>query len=108
MYVFVCKGLSIDDVGVSGDTVFQEIRPGELVLKPATSLKNSWGGYRRTPRGGRGVGEFLSMYCVNPSRRHQGMSLRSWELAHGLQCSTETRRSAPAPGMPVRRSEERS
>ena len=24
----VCKGLSIDDVGVSRDTVFQEIRPG--------------------------------------------------------------------------------
>ena len=24
----MCKGLSIDDVGVSRDTVFQEIRPG--------------------------------------------------------------------------------
>ena len=40
-YVFlVCKGLSIDDVGVSRDTVFQEIRR-ELVLKPAISLKKS-------------------------------------------------------------------
>ena len=27
-YFLVCKGLSIDDVGVSRDTVFQEIRPG--------------------------------------------------------------------------------
>ena len=24
----MCKGLAIDDVGVSRDTVFQEIRPG--------------------------------------------------------------------------------
>ena len=28
MYFLVRKGLSIDDVGVSRDTVFQEIRPG--------------------------------------------------------------------------------
>ena len=28
MYFLVCKGLSIDDVGVSRDTAFQEIRPG--------------------------------------------------------------------------------
>ena len=28
MHFLVCKGLSIDDVGVSRDTVFQEIRPG--------------------------------------------------------------------------------
>ena len=27
-YFLVCKGLSIDDVGMSRDTVFQEIRPG--------------------------------------------------------------------------------
>ena len=27
-YFLVCKGLSIDDVGVSRDIVFQEIRPG--------------------------------------------------------------------------------
>ena len=27
-YFLVCKGLSIDDVGVSRDTVSQEIRPG--------------------------------------------------------------------------------
>ena len=26
-YFLVCEGLSIDDVGVSRDTVFQEIRP---------------------------------------------------------------------------------
>ena len=28
MYFLVCKGLSIDDAGVSRNTVFQEIRPG--------------------------------------------------------------------------------
>ena len=28
IYFLECKGLSIDDVGVSRDTVFQEIRPG--------------------------------------------------------------------------------
>ena len=39
IYFLVCEGLSIDDVGVSRDTVFQEIRP-------AISLKKSWGGYR--------------------------------------------------------------
>ena len=27
-YFLVCKGLSIDDVGVLKDTIFQEIRPG--------------------------------------------------------------------------------
>ena len=27
-YFLLCKGLSIDDVGVSRDTVFQEIRSG--------------------------------------------------------------------------------
>ena len=48
-YVPVCKGLSTDDVRVSRDTVFQKIRPGALVLKPAISSEKSWeGGYRRT------------------------------------------------------------
>ena len=28
MYFLVCKGLSIDGVGVSRDTVFQEVRRG--------------------------------------------------------------------------------
>ena len=28
IFLQVCKGLSIDDVGVSRDTVIQEIRPG--------------------------------------------------------------------------------
>ena len=28
IYILVCKGLSIKDVGVSRDTVFQDIRPG--------------------------------------------------------------------------------
>ena len=28
MYFFVCKDLTIDDIGVSRDTVFHEIRPG--------------------------------------------------------------------------------
>ena len=55
IYIFflVCKGLLIDDVVVSRDTVFQEIRSG-AGLKPAISLKKSWGGgYRRTtPRQG--------------------------------------------------------
>ena len=28
IYFLVCKGLTIDDVGVSRDTVVEEIRPG--------------------------------------------------------------------------------
>ena len=44
----MCKGLSIEDVGVSRDNVFQDIRLGELVLKPVILLKKIWGGYRRT------------------------------------------------------------
>ena len=28
LFLLLCKGLTIDDVGVSRDTVFQEIRPG--------------------------------------------------------------------------------
>ena len=39
----------IDDLGVvARATVFQEVRPGGVVSKQATSLKKSWGGYRRT------------------------------------------------------------
>ena len=54
-YIFthflVREGLSTDDVGVAKGTLFREIRPGELVSKPAISLKNSWGvGYRRMAR----------------------------------------------------------
>ena len=41
------KGLSNNDVGASGGTVIQEIRPG-AGFKPAISLKKSWGSYRRT------------------------------------------------------------
>ena len=47
MYFIVVKGQSNDDVGVSRDTVFQEIRPG-AGFQPAISLKKSSGGYRRT------------------------------------------------------------
>ena len=47
----MCNGLSIDDVGVSTDTVFQEIRHRELVLKPAISLKKRRGGYCSKIRG---------------------------------------------------------
>ena len=47
VYVFVCKELSGDDVGVARAAVFQEIRQ-EMVSKPAISSKKSWGGYRRT------------------------------------------------------------
>ena len=39
----VCKRLSIHDVGVSRDTVFQERRP-RSGLKRAISVKKSWGG----------------------------------------------------------------
>ena len=46
MYFLVCKGPSNDDVGVARSTVFQEMRGGELVSKPAISRKKSWGGYR--------------------------------------------------------------
>ena len=50
IHFLVCRDLSIDDVKVSRDTVFQEMRPVELVLKPAISLKKSWRGYRGTTR----------------------------------------------------------
>ena len=45
----MCKGLLIDDVGVSRGTVFQEIRPvaGFETVKPVISLKKSKGGYYR-------------------------------------------------------------
>ena len=45
----VCKGPSIDDVGVLKDTMFQEIRPG-AGFETVISLMKSWGGYRsKTP-----------------------------------------------------------
>ena len=48
-YFVVCKGLTIDDVGVSRDTVFQEIRPGAGFETADLSLKETLGGlYRRT------------------------------------------------------------
>ena len=42
------KGLSIDDVGVSRDTVVQEIRPGAAFETGEFGLKQVGGGYRRT------------------------------------------------------------
>ena len=48
IYFLVCKGLSIDDVGVSRETVLQETRPGAGFETADFSLKKSWGGYRRT------------------------------------------------------------
>ena len=45
--LFVCKGLSIDDIGVSRDTVFQEMRPG-AGFETGDFVKKNWGGYRRT------------------------------------------------------------
>ena len=38
-----CEGLSNDDVGVTRGSVFQEIRPGELLSKQAISLKKRSG-----------------------------------------------------------------
>ena len=55
--------VSIDDVGVSRDTVFHEIRPGELVLKPAISLKKS---------------EKLGGLPQNDSSNNAGRMLRYW------------------------------
>ena len=49
IYLPVCTGLSIDDVGVSRDTALTR-QDRALVLKPAVSLKKRWGGYRRTAR----------------------------------------------------------
>ena len=47
----VCKGLSIDDVGGGVErTPYFRRHDRELVLKPAVSLKISWGGYRRPTR----------------------------------------------------------
>ena len=45
-FLFAKDCLSNDGVGVARGTAFQKIRPVELVLKPAISLKKSWGGYR--------------------------------------------------------------
>ena len=38
MYFPVCKGQSVDDVGMSRDTAFQEIRPIVLAATPDTIL----------------------------------------------------------------------
>ena len=43
IYFLVCKGLSVDDVGVSRDTVFQEIRPGAC-FETAGFVKEMLGG----------------------------------------------------------------
>ena len=43
IHFLVCKGLSIDDVGVSGDSVFQEIRPG-AGFETADFVKEKLGG----------------------------------------------------------------
>ena len=40
---FVCKGLTIDDVGMSRNTVFQEIRPG-AGFETADFVKEKLGG----------------------------------------------------------------
>ena len=47
-HFLVCKGLSIDDVGegVEGHRISGDTTGRALVLKPAISLKKSWGGYR--------------------------------------------------------------
>ena len=44
----MCKGLSIDDFGVSRDTPYLRRYDWELVLKPAILLKKNSGGYRKT------------------------------------------------------------
>ena len=43
MHFLVCKVLSIDDVGVSRDTVFQEIGPG-VRFETGDSVKEKLGG----------------------------------------------------------------
>ena len=43
-YLLVCKGLSNDDVGGAGGTIFQEIHGRERGSKPAISLKKNVGG----------------------------------------------------------------
>ena len=40
----VCQGLSHDDIGTVRGTIVQEIRPVELVSKPAILLKKIGGG----------------------------------------------------------------
>ena len=49
MYFLVCRGPSIDDVGVLRDIVFQEIRPG-AGFETGDFGKEKIGGYRRTTR----------------------------------------------------------
>ena len=46
-YFLVCRGVSIDGVGVSRDTVFQEIRPGAGFETGDFDKDKSRGGYRR-------------------------------------------------------------
>ena len=52
IYFLGCKGRSIDDVGVSRDTAFQEIRPG-AGFETGDFVKKKFfgGGYRRTTPG---------------------------------------------------------
>ena len=45
----MCKSLSIDDVGVARDTVFQEVRPG-AGFETGDFVKEMLGGYRSTVR----------------------------------------------------------
>ena len=49
VYFLVCKGLSIDDIGVSTDTVVRDIRPGAGFEAGDFVIEKS-GGYRRTTR----------------------------------------------------------
>ena len=48
-YIFlVCKGLSINDVGVGWGSVFQEIRPGARSKTGDIFKEKLGGGYRKT------------------------------------------------------------
>ena len=60
MYVLVCKGLTIDDVGVSVDTVAQETRPG-AGLETGDFVKENLGG-ATVERLSRGVA-FGACFC---------------------------------------------
>ena len=44
VYIFTCKDRSNDDVGVSRDAVFQEVRPGEVGFETGDFVEEKLGG----------------------------------------------------------------
>ena len=73
----MCKGLSIDDVGVSRDTVYQKIRP-RAGFETSDFLKEKLGGDTVERLEGRSCGE-LSLSPRTRERRYSESGWERWE-----------------------------